>query len=48
MEELITLLENNLYLRKGTAKKQNGYWLYNDDVKSAQFGIDMLMKSWNN
>ena len=35
MEELITLLENNLYLRKGTAKKQNGYWLYNDDVKSA-------------
>ncbi len=35
MEELITLLENNLYLRKGIAKKQSGYWLYNDDVKSA-------------
>ena len=35
MVELITLLENTFYLRKGIAKKQNGYYLYNEDVKTA-------------
>ncbi|MBP3257149.1 MAG: peptidoglycan-binding protein [Bacteroidales bacterium] len=35
MEELINLLELNLYLRVGVPKKQNGYWLFNDDVRNA-------------
>ena len=35
MDELISLLELNLYLREGVAKKQGGYWLFNDDVYTA-------------
>jgi len=42
MEALIKLLEDNLYIRKGSAKKQNGYWLFDNNIKKAvsQFQTD--------
>ena len=42
MEALIKLLEDNLYIRKGSAKKQNGYLLFDNNIKKAvsQFQTD--------
>ena len=42
MEALIELLEDNLYIRKGSAKKQEGYWLFDNNIKKAvsQFQTD--------